>query len=508
LKKPNLFDKYLNFVEKGVDKLPDPFFLFLLLAILVLVLSYIGDSLTWSAVHPGTNESIQVINLIEKHNFYHIFSESVSNFINFPPLGIVLVMVIGIGVADKSGFFKSLINATAQMVNPRLIAVLFIFISVNGSVMADSGVVLLPPLGALVFSGLGYHPITGLAAGFVGVCGGFSANIGITALDPLLASLTEPAARMIISDYNVFPTANYYFMAASVFVITLVIYLVSVKIIEPRVKTIKIKPFSVYNNNETKQLTHHEKRGLMYAFSAIVIFFILILIAVLPEQGLLRNENGDIMPFFKSIIFLLMAGFFMSGTVYGIAAGTITNSKDIISMSTNAMNTMGSYIVLAFAIAQFTAYFSKSNLGLVTAINGAEFLKNAGLTGVLLVIGFLIFSMIINIFIASASAKWAILSVVFVPMFLLLGIPPEITQAVYRVGDSVTNFITPMFPYFPIIIVFAKEISEDISFGKLVSLLIPYSLILSLVWGIFLILWIYLGIPVGPGVPTDMMIIP
>ena len=500
--KKNFTEKYLDFVERGVDRLPDPFFLFAILAVIVLIMSYFGDLLSVSAIHPGTQEQIIVINLLNKSGIARIFTDSVSNFVNFPPLGVVLVMVIGIGVADKSGFFKAAIGNLTQFVSPKYITLLFIFLSVNSSIMADSGVVLMPPLGALIFAGIGRHPIAGLAAGFVGVCGGFSANIMITGLDPLLSSLTEPAARLIDPAYQVFPTANYYFMAFSVFVVTYVIHVITNKVIEPRVKDISFE-----NNTLTLQAgisapDKTQKRALMYAYISFLLYMIVIMLMTIPESAVLRDATGNLLPFFRSIIVLLMLGFFICGAVYGFIAGEVKSGKELIKMSADMMNTMGGYIVLSFIIAQFIAYFNWSNLGIVTAIKGADFLKDSGFTGAPLVAVFLIFSMIINIFIASASAKWAILSTVFVPMFMLLGLPPEVTQAIYRVGDSVTNFITPMFPYFPIVIVFAKEISKEMTFGKLISILLPYSIGLSIVWGVFLILWIYLGIPMGPGVPA------
>ncbi|MBX3042922.1 MAG: AbgT family transporter [Candidatus Kapabacteria bacterium] len=497
-------ERYLNFIEKSVDRLPDPFFLFAILALLVILASYIGDMSDLFAIHPGTGQRIDVINLISKENIARMFTDSVVNFVNFPPLGVVLVMVIGIGIADKTGFFKVAIGAFSQFVPPRFIALLFIFLSVNSSVMADSGVVLMPPLGAMVFAGIDRHPLAGLAAGFVGVCGGFSASVVITGLDPLLASLTEPAAKLIDAEYQVFPTANYYFMAFSTFFVTIIINYITNNIVEPRVKDIEVSGTYLNLDRTIEKPDATQRRALLHSLISMIIFTVIILLMTIPESGILRDKAGNLLPFYRSIIFLIMVGFFVAGTVYGISAKVISSGKELVKMSSDMMNTMGGYIVLSFIIAQFIAYFNWSNLGIVTAIKGADFLRDSGFTGVPLVAGFLVFSMVINIFIASASAKWAILSTVFVPMFMLLGMPPEVTQAIYRVGDSVTNFITPMFPYFPIIIVFAREISKEITFGKLVSLLVPYSIALSIIWGIILVLWVLFGIPMGPGVPSSL----
>jgi aminobenzoyl-glutamate transport protein len=508
VKRKSLTERYLDFVERGVDRLPDPFFLFAILAVIVLILSYIGNYFSVSAVHPGTGDNIHVVNLISKSGISRVLTDAVANFVNFPPLGVVLVTVIGIGVADKSGFFKSALTQLTQIVPKPLITLLFIFLSINSSIMADSGVVLMPPLGALLYAGIGKHPLAGLAAGFVGVSGGFSANIAITGLDPLLSGLTDPAAKLIDSAYNVFPTANYYFMFVSTFLVTFVINFVTNKIIEPRIKNISISSKSLSFGNELVSLDKTDKKALILSYISGAIFLAAVAFMTIPQNGLLRDENGSLLPFYKSIIMLLMLGFFICGSVFGFASKKVTTGSQLIKMSSDMMNTMGGYIVLSFIIAQFIAYFNWSNLGLVTAIKGADFLKNAGLTGVPLVGGFLLFTMIINIFISSASAKWAVLSTVFVPMFMLLGLPPEVTQGIYRVGDSVTNFVTPMFPYFPIIIVFAKEISPEITFGKLISILVPYSFALSIIWGIFLILWIFIGIPMGPDVPAFLKIAP
>lgn len=507
-KTTNITERYLDFVEKSINRLPDPFFLFGALALIVIALSFVGEYFNVAAKLPVSGEEIKVVSLLTNKGISRMFTDMVANFMNFPPLGVVLAMVIGIGVADKSGFFRTAIGGISQIVPARYISLMFIFLSVNSSIMADSGVVLMPPLGALIYAGIGRHPIAGLAAGFVGVCGGFSANIFITGLDPLLAGLTEPAAKLIDPNYVVYPTANYYFMAFSVFVITLVISYVTNKIIEPRIKDISFNSSALSLSEGISVPNKIERKAFQRALLALFAFVVVIMLMTLPDNSIFRDDLGNPMPFFRSIIVLLMIAFFIVGTVYGYSAGTIKSGKQLVGMSSDLMNTMGGYIVLSFIIAQFIAYFNWSNLGIVSAIKGAYFLKDFGFTGTPLVIAFLIFSLTINIFIASASAKWAILSTVFVPMFMILGLPPEVSQAVYRVGDSVTNFITPMFPYFPIVIVFAKEISPELSFGKLVSILVPYSIILTIVWGAILVLWIAFGIPMGPGVPTFIEINP
>lgn len=493
-----ILSTFLLKIEKSIDKLPDPFFLILYLAFLVLILSYITSEINFNAYHPITGEEIQVVNLLTKQGFQSILINATSNFINFPPLGIVLVTIIGIGIADKSGFFKTSILTLTSTVTKKYISPVLVLISVNGSLMGDSGVILLPPLGAMLFASFGRHPIAGLLAAFAAVCGGFSASFLITALDPLLSSFTDVAAKVIDPSYEVFPTANYYFMIVSVILVTLVCWYVTDKIVEPRLKDTPITDI-----NESLEIPQGKARSAFYwSIGSVIVASLIILLMFIPTDGLLRDDEGTIKPLYRSIVTLLMILFALGGIVYGYIVGTIKNTKDIVKMSTDVMNSMGGYIVLVFILGQFIAYFNESNLGLILAIRGAEMLKSLDLSKELMLILFLFFSMLVNIFISSASAKWAILASIFVPMFMLLGISPESTQMMYRVGDSVTNFITPLFPYFPILIVFAKKFSPDITFGKIISMLQPYSIFLTIFWALMALIWLLTGIPLGPNAPA------
>jgi aminobenzoyl-glutamate transport protein len=493
-----LIESILAKVEKSVDKLPDPFFLFLGLAFLVIIISYLASLVQFQASNPTNGEPIHVVNLLSKTGIQRMLTNATANFMNFPPLGIVLITIIGIGIAEKSGFFKTSLLTLTASVPKKLIAPVLILISVNGSLMADSGVVLLPPLGAMLFASYGRHPIAGLLASFAAVCGGFSASFFITALDPLLSSFTDLAAKSIDPTYDVFPTANYYFMVASVFVVTAVCWYVTDKIVEPALQNTETKTV----DDESEKPNPNARKAFLYGIGSVLVMSLLVLWAVLPDEGVLRDDAGTMKPLFRSIVTILMIMFAVSGIVYGYVAKTINNSKDIVRMSNEMMGTMGSYIVLVFAIGQFIAYFNDSNLGLIIAVKGAEFLRELDLGRELILLSFLFFSMIVNIFISSASAKWALLASVFVPMFMLLGISPESTQMMYRIGDSVTNFITPLFPYFPILIVFAKQFAPEITFGKLISLLLPYSFALAIIWGIMAAIWVFAGIPLGPQAPV------
>ncbi len=491
--KYKFFDRFLLFVEKTANYLPDPFFIFSGLAILTIILSWLFASLNTSVIHPGTGEEVFVFNLLSKTGIQRMFTDAVTNFTGFPPLGLVLVTVIGIGVAEKSGMFEALLKRMIGVFPGSFVVPAIIFASVNSSLMADSGVVVLPPLAALIFKSIGRNPIAGICASFGAVCAGFSANLFITALDPLLSGFTEPAARIVDSSYEVYPTANYYFMIPSVFIITIICTWVTNKIVEPR-----LAQYESDEKDTLEEISTESIRGLRYSGIAFIIINILLLLSVIPENGIFRGEGGTLIPFYRSIVPLIMVIFFICGTVYGIASGTVRNNHDLAGMASDAMKTMGAYIILAFAAGQFVAYFDWSNIGLVLAVNGANAFKAAGLEGPMLLIVFFIFSSIMNIFVSSASAKWAVFAPVFVPMLMLTGISPEATQLAYRVGDSITNIITPLLPYFPIVIVFAKHYDKEMSFGRLVGSLLPYSFFLFLVWGAFLALWIIFDIPPGP----------
>ncbi|NER05927.1 MAG: AbgT family transporter, partial [Okeania sp. SIO3C4] len=373
-----------------------------------------------------------------------------------------------------------------------------IFCGVMSNLASDAGYVVLTPLAALVFLAYKRHPIAGLAAAFAGVSGGYSANLLIGTIEPLLAGITENSAKLINSEYTVNPAVNYYFMVVSTFVITLVGWYITDKIVEPRLG----KYDGEIEREEIQELTAAERKGLRWAGYSLLAFVALLLILVLPPEGILRDpETLTIIPspFFQGIVPIIMVGFIMPGIVYGKAAGTIQSDKDIAQGMTQAMSLMGYYIALSFFAAQFVAYFGWSNLGIILAVNGANFLKATGFTGLPLLISFIIFSGFINLFIGSASAKWNIMAPVFVPMLMLVGYTPELTQMVYRIGDSTTNIITPLMPYFPIIVAFAQRYDKNTGMGTLIATMLPYSLAFLISWSALFIIWFIFGIPIGPG---------
>lgn len=488
----------LDKVEVVGNKLPQPVTLFAILMGLVLVASWIAGSLGLKAVHPGNGQEIAAVNLLNAAGIRRIFTEMVTVFAAFPPLGLVLVVMLGIGVAERSGFIAAALKSFVGGV-PR-VAITFSIVTAGmlSSVAADAGYVVLIPLGAAIFASMGRHPLAGLGAAFAGVSGGFGANLFPTSLDPLLAGFTEPAARILDPTYTVNPMCNWWFMAASVPVVAVAGTFVTERIIEPRLGRWDAAAAGVV---EEGTLTPRERRGLRWATFSVVAVLAAFTVLAWPSLGVFHDAEQGFGPLYRSIVPMMAILFFVPGLVYGVATGSITGDKQVAKMTAESMGTMGGYIVLAFAAAQFVAYFNWSNIGLILAIFGADGLKAVGFTGMPLLVSFIIVASIINLAIGSASAKWAILAPIFVPMLMLMGYSPETTQAAYRIGDSYTNILTPLLPYFPLVITFAAKYVKDVGIGTIISLMLPFSVAFVLVRIPMFVLWIWLGWPVGLEAP-------
>jgi len=489
----------LDRVEVVGNALPHPATIFAILAVLVVVVSAITSAFSISAVHPGTGETINVRSLLTGEGIRWMFENVEHNFVRFPPLGLVLVAMIGIGVAEGSGLLTVLIRALVLKAPRRLITAALVSAGVLSHIASEAGYVVLIPLGAVIFLALGRHPIAGLAAAFAGVSGGFGANFLIGSVDPVLAGLTQSAARIIDAEISISPATNIYFMFVSAFMVVIVGTIITEKIVEPRLGT--------YSGSEQapelEQLSSKEKKGLKWTGISLLLVLGTLIIAVVPEGGLLRHPGKDVLhsAFFNGMITAIMLFFLIPGMVYGWVTGTIRTDKQGIKEMINSMSHMATYIVLVFFAAQFVYYFRYSNLGLILAIEGAQFLKNVGLSGIPLMLLFILVSATINMFMGSASAKWAIMAPVFVPMFMLLGYHPSLTQMAYRIGDSLTNIITPMMSYFALIVAFAEKYDDDYGMGTIISTMLAYTLIFAITWSLLLIMWMFLGLPVGPDGP-------
>ncbi len=494
----SLVQRILDKVEIVGNKLPQPVTLFAILMALVLLASWVAGTVGLSAVHPGSGEEIKAVNLLSAVGLRKIFTEMVEVFARFPPLGLVLVVMIGIGVAERSGFIAAALRSFVSGVPKVLITFFIVTAGMLSTVAADAGYVVLIPLGAAIFASIGRHPLAGLAAAFAGVSGGFGANFLPTGLDPLLAAFTEPAAQIVDPSYTVNPLCNWWIMAASVPIIAVAGTFVTERIIEPRLGKWDATGMAEVESNT---LSAREKRGLLWAMLSVVVFLAGFVVLSLPAVGVFHDAEKGFDPLYKSIVPIMTILFFIPGLVYGFATRSITGDKEVAKMTSESMATMGGYIVLAFVAAQFVAYFNWSNMGLILAIYGADTLQKVGFTGMPLLVAFIIVASIINVVIGSASAKWAILAPIFVPMLMLMGYSPETTQAAYRIGDSYSNILTPLLPYFPLVITFAAKYVKDIGIGTIISLMLPFAVAFALVRIPFFVSWLLLGLPLGLEAP-------
>ena len=497
--KKSFFDRFLHFVEVGGNALPHPASIFALLAILVLIISWIGHYLGWVAVHPATDEQVQIVKLLSKDGVHRIFLDMVDNYTGFAPLGIVMVALLGIGIAESSGLVGAAIRLLVLKAPSSLLTFVLVLSGTLSNVASDLGYVLIIPMAGIIFHAVGRHPIAGMAAAFAGVSGGFSANLMIGTIDPLLAGLSTESARILDPDYYVLPTANYYFMSVSTFLIAFLGTWVTNKFVEPRL--------GKYTGDVEKEpinpLSKQEKKALRYTMLLMLGWIILILATTLPENGFFRGPENSILrsPLLKGFIALLFFAAGSLGALYGFMTRKFQNDADVVKGMVQSFKTLAAFMVLVFFAAQFVAYFKWSNLGLIIAIEGAHFLHKVNMGTVPLLLLFVVLSGFINMFMGSASAKWAILGPVFIPMFMLLGFSPELSQAVFRVGDSVTNIISPMMSFFALIIVYFEKYDKKAGIGTLISTMLPYSIFFFVFWSLLLIVWVLLGIPLGPAAP-------
>jgi aminobenzoyl-glutamate transport protein len=490
--------KMLSIIEKVGNMLPHPATLFALLAFLVVFASWLFSLADIRVIHPGTGLEVVPVNLMSVEGFHKILEMMIKNFTDFAPLGTVLVSLLGIGVAEGSGLIGTSLRLLVIKAPRNMLTFVIVLAGVLSNAASEVGYVVLVPLSAMIFLAIGRNPIAGLAAAFAGVSGGYSANLLLGTIDPLLAGISEEAARIIEPGYHVNPACNYYFMFVSTFLIAGLGTWVTEKIVVPRLGEYKgsEKPELI------KEITGDEKKGLWYASIVSVLLVIIILIGIIPDGGFLRDvATGSILksPFLKGIVAFIFLASALAGIAYGIGAKTIKSDSDVMDGMAKSMQTLGSYIVLVFFAAQFVAYFNWTNIGIIVAVKGAETLKSSGFGPIPLMLSFVFVSAIINMFMGSASAKWAIMAPVFIPMFMLLGYSPEYVQVAYRIGDSVTNIISPMMSYFALIIAFVQRYDKEAGIGTLIATMIPYSIVFLIGWIILFTTWILLALPVGPG---------
>lgn len=496
----------LAIVERIGNRLPDPATLFVMLGLVVLVLSLIGSTMGWSVADPRTpGTTATVRNLLSVDGIRWILTSALKNFLDFPPLAIVLVAMLGIGVAERTGLFPALLKLLVRVTPDRALAPVVVFIGVMSSAASDAGYVVLPPLAAGVFALTGRSPLVGIAAATFGVAGGFSANLMVTSLDPLLSGLTEAAARVINPEARVLPTANYFFMIASTFLLTGIGWWVTERIVAPRFDRAAI-------DRQVKQggldagglvIQKSEVRGLIAALvSVLVVGGVLLAMAITPGGPLTgevpHHSTGRLVPVWsEALVPMIMLVFLVPGIAFGVVSGEIRSDRCVAKRMGESMASMGTYLVLAFFAGQTIAWFKQSNLSVLLGVEGGELIKSMGFGQGSMLASIVVVVAMLNLVVSSASAKWAFLAPILVPMLGTAGMSPDLVQVAYRVGDSCTNSIAPMNAYLVIILIAIRRWQSDAGLGTLIALILPYCMWALVLWTAFLVAWNALGIPLG-----------
>ncbi|MFW5706543.1 MAG: AbgT family transporter [Bacteroidota bacterium] len=494
---------FLGWVEKMGNKLPHPFWMFVWICVFIVVLSAITSYFGVSAIDPGKEESVAARNLVSGEGLRWFLQEVVTNFAHFAPFGLVLVMIMGVSIAEQSGLLALALRNIAFAVPKQIVMPVIFIIGACGNIGSDAGIVIVPPIAALIFSKMGLHPIAGLIAGYAGATAGFTANFFIAGTDVMLAGITTQVSQGIGDGIEVSATANWYFMIVSTLMLGIGGAFIVRRFTIPRCQA--FAGHGVIDESEMAQnkgMTADERRGLRNAGISLLIYCILIIILVAPAWGPLRDpETGNIVPspFLRGLVPILFFFFAIPGYFYGKATGTIKEPNDIIRHMEFGMKGLSGYIVLMLIVAQFIELFSWSNLDKILSIYGAEFLQNTGLTGPVLFTLFMVIVAFLNLFLGSGSAKWAIFAPIFVPMLAQLNYSPAFVQLMYRVGDSITNCVTPLYVYFPLLLGWIHKYDKRLGIGTVVSLLIPYAAILFVIWVALLFIWYGLNIPIGVG---------
>lgn len=499
-KKRGFVNRALDAIERGGNKLPDPAILFFVLMVVIWVLSALLSNITFSEIDPRTKEAIAVTNLLTGPALAAFLADMVKTFTGFAPLGIVLVAMLGVGVAEHAGFINAGLKAMLSVTPKFLLTPMLILVAIVSHTATDAGYVLVIPLGGIIFYAAGRHPLAGIAAAFAGVSGGFSANFVPSGIDPLLQGFTQSAAQIIDPAMELNPLNNWFFTSASSLLIVLVGWYLTDRVVEPRLNAVPLDD-DIEEQPRMDGLDKKEKRSFLLACAAMLLGLAVLVFWAVPADSALRAPTGELTafaaPLMRSIVPLIFIIFLVPGVVYGLLSGTFKTSKDIIASMSKSMSGMSYYIVMAFFCALFIDAFSKSNIGALLALKGADFLRSLQLPGQVTIMGIVLLTAFVNLFVGSASAKWALISPIMVPMLMQLGISPDLTQAAYRVGDSVSNIVTPLMPYFPLVVVFCQRYVKSTGIGTLVSMMLPYSVVFLVLWTLFLLAYWGLGLPLG-----------
>ncbi|TQR16536.1 AbgT family transporter [Psychrobacillus soli] len=497
----NRFSKFLSIIEKVGNKLPHPFILFFYLTVTLVILSWILSLFKAAVVHPNTQEMVAVKSILSSEGIQFILSDTLKNFTGFAPLGLVLTVMLGIGLAEKVGLLEMLMKRAILSTPKKIITFAVFFIGILGNVASDAAFVVIPPLAALVFLSVGRHPIAGLAVGLASTGIGFTANILIAGTDALLSGISTEIAQAINPEVMVTPLDNWFFMSVSTFVLAGIGTLITEKYVEPRLGVYQGKQQTI-----SKEISLEEKRGLRNALISAIAFIAIIAVGMLVPNSPLLNEDGTILrsPFLSGIVPILFLFFLVVGIAYGVSTKKIQSSGDIPKLMTEAIGSLSGYIVLIFMIAQFVAYFNWSNIAIWLAVHSAELLTTLNMTNVFVIVLFVLLTAFLSLFIISGSALWSLVGPVFVPLFMVLGYHPAFIQLAYRIGESSTNMVTPLNPYFAIILSFMHVYDKKAGIGTLMSLMIPYTIGFLIIWIILMLVFALFGIPIGPGVSLHL----
>ena len=504
----------LDWIERVGNKLPDPAVLFLIGLLATWVVSLLLAGVSFAEIDPRTisaenpdGSPIQVRNMLAPSALAAFLAGMVKTFTDFHPLGVVLVALLGVGVAEHAGFIDACLKGLLRVTPGFLLTPMLVLVGLLSHTAADAGYVLVIPMGGVLFYAAGRHPLAGIAAAFAGVSGGFSANPVVCALDPMLASITQVGVHVLDAKWIVNPLCNYYFTASSSVLIVLLGWFLTDRVIEPRLRSVPVDG-DPEEMPRVAELTPREVKGMWAGLFTIALLLAALALWALPDDSALRSPDGSLIaagargaPLMGAIVSLIFLLFVLPGVVHGYVSGRFTSHRDVIKGMSKAMGTMAYYIVLVFFAAIFIDAFNKSNLGALLALKGAAFLKEIGASTGVSIVGVVLVASLVNLLVGSASAKWALLAPILVPMLMTLGLSPELTQAAYRVGDSCTNIITPMMPYFPLVVVFCQRYVKGTGIGTLVSLMLPFSLAFLVLWTGYLLLYWQLGLPLGVDAP-------
>ena len=495
VQKKTWFDR----IESFGNRIPNPLYLFMMLCLIIAIISAIMSALNLNVTHPVSNEIVTIRNLISGEGLVYILQSTVSNFINFKPLGLVLCMMIAVGLVQEVGLADAAIKSLLLHAPKQFVTASIFVVGIIGNLASDAAFVLVPPLAGIIFAATGRNPVVGICAGFVAVAAGFTANIFIAGTDVLLSGITNEASATI-SGAEITPAANWYFMLLSVPFLTIIGTWITDRLIEPRFPL--EQDFSQHAATEGQKyaVSKKEKRALKITGLFALLFIALLVATVYPESSPLRGANGQLVPspFLNGVIPIIMTFFITTAIVYGVLAGKITKFDDFPTLMANSLKNVGGYIVLVFFIAQFIGWFNWTNLSMWLAVSGADFLAEIELPNVVMLGALVILAGLINLVVFSGSAQWAMMAPVFVPLLMLVGVEPEAIQMAYRIGDSTTNVISPTNPYLPMVLALIAQYNAKVRFGTFLSIMLPYCLIFISSWTVLFLIYYSLGLPLGP----------